>query len=237
MSKILVVEDDLTLLELLKYNLSNQSYEVLTATDGIQALELARRENPDLVILDILLPKLDGYDTCRFLRRDSSVPILMLTCKTEEMDKVMGLEMGADDYMTKPFSLKELFARIRALLRRSQALVKASIKAGNLEINLERHQVTLDNKPVILTPKEFDLLALLAANKSIVFSRNQLLEKIWGYEYEGDTRTVDVHIHWLREKIEQNPEEPHHLITVRGLGYKFIIAKTTFLATTIQPFV
>ena len=221
MSKILVVEDDLTLLELLKYNLSNQSYEVLTATDGIQALELARRENPDLVILDILLPKLDGYDTCRFLRRDSSVPILMLTCKTEEMDKVMGLEMGADDYMTKPFSLKELFARIRALLRRSQALVKASIKAGNLEINLERHQVTLDNKPVILTPKEFDLLALLAANKSIVFSRNQLLEKIWGYEYEGDTRTVDVHIHWLREKIEQNPEEPHHLITVRGLGYKF----------------
>jgi two-component system OmpR family response regulator len=221
MSKILVVEDDLTLLELLKYNLSNQSYEVLTATDGIQALELARREKPDLVILDILLPKLDGYDTCRFLRRDSSVPILMLTCKTEEMDKVMGLEMGADDYMTKPFSLKELFARIRALLRRSQALVKASIKAGNLEINLEHHQVTLDNKPVILTPKEFDLLALVAANKSIVFSRNQLLEKIWGYEYEGDTRTVDVHIHWLREKIEQNPEEPHHLITVRGLGYKF----------------
>lgn len=221
MSKILVVEDDLTLLELLKYNLSNQSYEVLTATDGIQALELARREKPDLVILDILLPKLDGYDTCRFLRRDSSVPILMLTCKTEEMDKVMGLEMGADDYMTKPFSLKELFARIRALLRRSQALVKASIKAGNLEINLEHHQVTLDNKPVILTPKEFDLLALLAANKSIVFSRNQLLEKIWGYEYEGDTRTADVHIHWLREKIEQNPEEPHHLITVRGLGYKF----------------
>jgi DNA-binding response OmpR family regulator len=223
MNKILVVEDDLTLLELLTYNLHRQEYEVVTASNGSQALELAKREKPDLILLDIMLPELDGYDVCRRLRRDSSVPILMLTCRTEEMDKVMGLEVGADDYMTKPFSLKELFARIRALLRRAQSpLPTKLIKAGDLEIDLARRQVSLKNKSIDLTSKEFDLLAFLAANKDIVLSRNQLLEKVWGYEYEGDTRTVDVHIRWLRQKIEANPEKPRYLITVRGVGYKFV---------------
>ncbi len=223
MSKILVVEDDLTLLELLSYNLRRQEYEVVTAINGSQALELAKREKPDLIILDIMLPELDGYDVCRRLRRDSSVPILMLTCKTEEMDKVLGLEVGADDYMTKPFSLKELFARIRALLRRTQApLLTKLIKAGNLEINLASRQVSKDGKPLSLPLKEFELLALLASNKGLVLSRNQLLEKVWSYECDIDTRTVDVHIRWLRQKIEANPEKPHHLITVRGVGYKFV---------------
>ena len=223
MSKILIVEDDTTLVELLKYNLSHQAYEVVTATDGIQALELAKREKPDLVILDLMLPKLDGYDVCRFLRRDSSVPILMLTARTEEMDKVMGLEVGADDYITKPFGLNELFARIRALLRRAQPPPSTKlIKTGKLEIDLARRQASLDAKLIGLALKEFELLALLAANEGVAFSRNQLLEKIWGYEYEGDTRTVDVHIRWLRQKIEEDPERPRHLVTVRGVGYKFV---------------
>jgi len=223
MSKILIVEDDTTLVELLKYNLSHQAYEVVTATDGVQALELAKREKPDLVILDLMLPKLDGYDVCRFLRRDSSVPILMLTARTEEMDKVMGLEVGADDYITKPFGLNELFARIRALLRRAQPPPSIKlIKTGKLEIDLARRQASLDAKLISLALKEFELLALLAANEGVAFSRSQLLEKIWGYEYEGDTRTVDVHIRWLRQKIEEDPERPCHLVTVRGVGYKFV---------------
>jgi DNA-binding response OmpR family regulator len=223
LSKILVVEDDRTLLELLQYNLVRHDHDVVTATTGIQALELARNEKPDLVILDLMLPELDGYDVCRFLRRDSSVPILILTARTEEMDKVMGLELGADDYVTKPFSLKELFARVRALLRRSQATPATKvIRAGNLEIDLASREVTGPTGIITLPLKEFELLALLASNKGVVFSRNQLLEKIWGYEYEGDTRTVDVHIRWLRQRIEEEPNHPRHLITVRGLGYKFV---------------
>jgi DNA-binding response OmpR family regulator len=223
LGKILVVEDDRTLLELLRYNLARQDYEVVTATSGIQALELAKNEKPDLVILDLMLPELDGYDVCRFLRRDSSVPILILTARTEEIDKVMGLELGADDYVTKPFSLKELFARVRALLRRGQAAPATKvIKAGNLEIDLARRQVTGPTGIMTLPLKEFELLALLASNKGVVFSRNQLLERIWGYEYEGDTRTVDVHIRWLRQRIEEEPDHPRHLITVRGVGYKLV---------------
>lgn len=225
MTKILVVEDDLTLLELLSYNLRNLSYQVVTASDGVGALEAARQEGPDLILLDIMLPELDGYDVCRILRKEgNTVPILMLTAKTEEMDKVMGLELGADDYITKPFSLRELLARVRAMLRRAQMaqnLSAAPIKAGDLEIDAARHQASLAGKVVDLTPKEFELLALLIKNKGIVFSRHQLLEKIWGYDYEGDTRTVDVHIRWLRQKIEANPDKPHHVLTVRGAGYKF----------------
>ncbi len=225
MTKILVVEDDLTLLELLSYNLRNLSYQVVTASDGVGALEAARQEGPDLILLDIMLPELDGYDVCRILRKEgNTVPILMLTAKTEEMDKVMGLELGADDYITKPFSLRELLARVRAMLRRAQMaqnLSAAPIKAGDLEIDAARHQASLAGKVVDLTPKEFELLALLIKNKGIVFSRHQLLEKIWGYDYEGDTRTVDVHIRWLRQKIEVNPDKPHHVLTVRGAGYKF----------------
>jgi len=225
MTKILVVEDDLTLLELLSYNLRNLSYQVVTASDGIGALEAARQEGPDLILLDIMLPELDGYDVCRILRKEgNTVPILMLTAKTEEMDKVMGLELGADDYITKPFSLRELLARVRAMLRRAQMaqeLSAAPLKAGDLEIDAARHQASLAGKVVDLTPKEFELLALLIKNKGIVFSRHQLLEKIWGYDYEGDTRTVDVHIRWLRQKIEVNPDKPHHVLTVRGAGYKF----------------
>lgn len=225
MTKILVVEDDLTLLELLSYNLRNLSYQVVTASDGIGALEAARQEGPDLILLDIMLPELDGYDVCRILRKEgNTVPILMLTAKTEEMDKVMGLELGADDYITKPFSLRELLARVRAMLRRAQMaqeLSAAPLKAGDLEIDAARHQASLAGKVVDLTPKEFELLALLIKNKGIVFSRHQLLEKIWDYDYEGDTRTVDVHIRWLRQKIEVNPDKPHHVLTVRGAGYKF----------------
>jgi two-component system OmpR family response regulator len=227
--KVLVVEDDSTLLEVLGYNLSREGYHVITAADGVRALEMARRETPHLIILDIMLPELDGLEVCRILRKEMTVPILMLTAKGEEIDKVVGLELGADDYMTKPFSLRELMARVRAMLRRADmaqekagtAVIPPAIKAGNLEIDLARHQVTLAGSTLDLSPKEFELLAFLVKNRGIVFSRDQLLEKVWGYGCEVDTRTVDVHIRWLREKIESNPSKPCRLLTVRGVGYRF----------------
>ena len=230
-SKILVVEDDHTLLGVLKYNLVKEGYSVVTAVDGAQALEFARNEIPELIVLDIMLPKLSGLEVCRILRKEMSIPILILTAKTEEVDKIVGLEIGADDYMTKPFSMRELLARIRAMLRRTEMMrqeatsikegAPARIKVADIEIDLARHKVSLKGTTVNLTHKEFDLLTFLVKNRGQVFSREQLLEKVWGYEYAGDTRTVDVHIRWLRQKIEAAPSQPRHLVTVRGVGYKF----------------
>jgi DNA-binding response OmpR family regulator len=230
-SKVLIVEDDQTLLGVLRYNLAKEGYDVVTASDGAQALEVARSEKPEVIVLDIMLPKLDGFEVCRILRREMTVPILMLTAKTEEIDKVVGLELGADDYMTKPFSVREFLARIRAMLRRTEMMkqeVAASkeaqppvVKIGSLEIDPTRHQVFLSGSVLDLSPREFDLLAFLASNPGRVFSRDYLLERVWGYDYAGDTRTVDVHVRWLRQKIEVDPAHPRHLLTVRGVGYKF----------------
>ena len=224
--KILVVEDDVNLLETLKYNLRKEGYDVATASDGEQALEVARREKPDLLILDIMLPKMSGFEVCRILRKEMTVPILMLTAKANEMDKIVGLEIGADDYMTKPFSMRELLARVRAMLRRSKiteatsAAESGPLKIGDLKVDISRHRVSLSETALELSPKEFDLLVFLAKNKGLVFSREQLLEKVWGYDYAGGTRTVDVHIRWLRRKIEADPARPKYIITVRGTGYK-----------------
>ncbi len=230
-SKILVVEDDRNLLEVLKYNLAKEGYAVVTATDGVQALDVARSEKPDLIVLDIMLPKLDGFEVCRILRTEMTAPILMLTARAEETDKVVGLELGADDYMTKPFSMKEFLARVKAMLRRAEMIkiaassaketIPSLIKVGEIEIDLARHTVSRIGTLIDLSPKEFDLLAFLIKNREQVFSRDQLLEKVWGYDYAGDTRTVDVHVRWLRQKIEYDPANPKHLLTVRGIGYKF----------------
>jgi len=223
MTKILLVEDDANLLETLKYNVRKEGYTALTAVDGVQALEVARREKPDLIILDIMLPKMSGFEVCRILRKEMAVPIMMLTARDDEVDKVAGLDLGADDYMTKPFSMRELLARMRAMLRRTEiqtATQEMPIKLGDIEIDIGHHRVTKAGQTLNMNPKEFDLLAFMARNKGLVFSREQLLEKVWGYGYAGDTRTVDVHIRWLREKVEDNPDEPKRLVTVRGVGYK-----------------
>lgn len=229
--KILIVEDDKTLLEVLRYNLTKEGYDVSTAVDGVQALDCAERERPDLIVLDIMLPRLDGLDVCRIIRKkEIAIPILMLTARVEEIDKVVGLELGADDYMTKPFSMRELLARVRAMLRRVEMMQREAasseeaahrIMVGELEIDVARHEVSLRGSPVGLSLKEFDLLAFLAKNRGQVFSRDVLLDKVWGYDYVGDTRTVDVHIRWLRQKIEVDPSNPKYLSTVRGVGYKF----------------
>jgi len=224
--KILIVEDDPNLLSTLKYNLQKEGYSVSTATDGIEALETARRGKPDLVILDIMLPGISGFEVCRILRTEMTVPILMLTAKAEETDKIVGLEIGADDYMAKPFSMRELLARVRAILRRAKMTEppltddRALLKINDIEIDIARHKASLGGAALELTPKEFDLLAFLASNKGFVFNRERLLEKVWGYDFAGDTRTVDVHVRWLRQKIETDPQRPRHLITVRGAGYK-----------------
>jgi DNA-binding response OmpR family regulator len=225
-SKILIVEDDPNLLATLKYNLVKDGYEIVTAADGSQALEIARSEKPELVILDLMLPKLSGFEVCRILRKEMTVPIMMLTARTDEVDKIVGIEIGADDYMTKPFSMRELLARVHAMLRRAGTSQKqpeaelGALKVGNLEIDISRHQALLKKSPLNLTPKEYDLLVFLARNRGFVFSREQLLEKVWGYDFAGNTRTVDVHIRWLRKKIEADPKNPAHILTVRGAGYK-----------------
>lgn len=223
---ILIVEDDKALVDVLNYHLSKEGYKVAIALDGEQALEMARKSQPNIILLDVMLPKMDGFQVCRILRKEMTVPILMLTAKDSEIDKIVGLEIGADDYLTKPFSMRELVARIRAMLRRSE-MVEAKpsgqavpIRVGALEIDTARRRVSVQGSTVKLTTKEFDLLLFLAENKGIVFSREHLLEKVWGYDYAGDTRSVDVHIRWLREKIETNPGKPEYLITVRGVGYK-----------------
>lgn len=225
---VLVIEDEENLVEALRFNLEREGYQVYSAQDGAQGLDAARQASPDLIILDIMLPTLDGFEICRILRRETDVPILILTAKGEEIDRVVGLELGADDYVTKPFSMREILARVRGMLRRSRVASEASagtgvrqlLKAGDLEIDLDSHIARLRGEPLNLKPREFDLLALLVANKGRAFTRDQILERVWGHDYVGETRTVDVHIRWLREKIQSYPNSPQRIITIRGVGYR-----------------
>lgn len=222
MSRILLVDDEPALLDTLAYNLRNSGYDVVTAADGAAALEQARSSSPDLVILDLMLPEIDGLTVCRSLRAAADTPILVLTARTGELDKIIGLESGADDYMTKPFSLGELQARIRALLRRAGPRQQGDeIRSGNLVLNLTSRKAFLGENELNLSPKEFSLLAELMRHQGAVLSRDLLLTRVWGYDYYGDSRTVDVHVRWLREKIESDSSSPERIVTVRGIGYRF----------------
>ena len=228
--KILVVDDEISLQETLAYNLTREGYQVEVAGDGNQALHLARTSKPDLVILDVMMPGLDGFEVCRILRQEANLPVLMLTARDDEIDRVVGLEVGADDYLTKPFSMRELIARIKALLRRAKIMQNLSVDeaAGrkvltfdNLVIDENRREVTLNNLPLNLKPKEYDLLLFLGQHRGQVLSRELILEKVWGWDYFGDSRTVDVHVRWLREKIENDPAKPQRIVTSRSAGYRF----------------
>jgi DNA-binding response OmpR family regulator len=239
--KILVVDDEAVLVETIAYNLEQAGYAVVTAADGTSALEAAQREKPDLIILDLMLPEMDGLEVCRQLRREgntATTPIMMLTAKGEEIDKVVGLEVGADDYVTKPFGRRELLARVRALLRRTdyatpteERVVKDTVvevprpnrelAAGPLRIDLAGRRVYCRGQVLELQPKQFELLTYLVRNRGTVLTRDQLLHNVWGYDYAGDTRTVDVHVRWLREKLEEDPANPRLIQTVRGVGYCF----------------
>lgn len=224
MKKILIVDDEPTLVATLKYNLERDSFQVLTASDGEAALSQARAGHPDLIVLDLMLPGVTGLEVCRILRKETNVPILMLTAKDAEIEKVVGLEVGADDYVTKPFGLQELLARVRALLRRAESSPAPDagvVHSGDLRVDLTRREVFRGDSPLHLKPKEFELLLHFLRNRGRALSREQLLNEIWGYEFAGDTRTVDVHIRWLRQKIEADPAHPLRLITVRGTGYRF----------------
>lgn len=221
MTKLLLVEDDQTLLDTLSLNLTREGYEVIPAGDGVTALDLARRHVPDLIVLDVMLPGLDGLTVCRTLRRETDSPIVLLTARSSEVDRIVGLDTGADDYIVKPFSLGELMARLRAVLRRGQHRTEYKLKSGDLLLDLVGHRATRDGKPLNLPPKEFDLLAELIRHKGAVLTRDLLLQRVWGFEFAGDSRTVDVHIRWLREKIEVDPANPERIETVRGLGYRF----------------
>ena len=228
---ILVVDDETTLRETLVEALEVEGFRVVAAADGREALVRFRADHPDLVLLDLMLPELSGVEVCRIMRAESSVPIIMLTAKASEVDKVVGLELGADDYVTKPFSLRELTARIRAIFRRADALAPADasvgepppppIEVGRVRVDLAGHRVIRDGRPVALKPKAFELLAFLMRRPGQVFTRDQLLEHVWGYDYAGESRTVDVHVHWLRAEIEPDPSTPVFLHTVRGVGYVF----------------
>ena len=221
---ILVVDDEPILRETLAEALDADGFRVVTAADGREALSRFREHQPDLVVLDLMLPELSGIEVCRIIRAESSVPIVMLTAKSSELDKVVGLELGADDYVTKPFSLRELSARIRALLRRSEQLAEAPtppVELGLLTVDLAGHRLLRDGERVPLKPKVFELLAYLLRHPGQVLTREQLLEHVWGYDYAGETRTVDVHVHWLRAAIEPDPAAPVYLHTVRGVGYVF----------------
>lgn len=236
-ARILVVEDEVSLRESLEYSLRREGYVVATVADGVAALEAVRSFTPDLVLLDVMLPGLDGLEVCRRLRKESDLPILMLTARTEEIDKVVGLEVGADDYVTKPFGMRELQARIRALLRRvrhssesvddrSQDEMNAPrrserLVSGNLVLDIARHEASLNGIPLELKPREYDLLLFLVQHRRMVVSRDLILERVWGWSYGGGSRTVDVHIRWLREKIEIDPSAPVRIQTVRGVGYRF----------------
>jgi len=225
--KILVVDDEKTIVDILKFNLKKEGYSVIEAYDGEEAVEKALKENPDLILLDVMLPKMDGFAVCKKLREKISTPILMLTAREEEVDKVLGLELGADDYITKPFSVRELLARVKANLRRK--MVEESdggddseiIAYGDLEIIVDRYEVKKNGRIVELTLREFELLKFLATQPDKIFSRESLLEKVWGYEYYGDVRTVDVTVRRLREKIEDDPSNPRYIVTKRGVGYYF----------------
>lgn len=225
--KILVVDDEKPIADILKYYLEREGFEVSVAYDGVEAVESAFEEEPDLIILDIMLPKIDGFTVCKTLREHFTMPILMLTAKEEEADKVKGLELGADDYITKPFSNRELIARVKANLRRVNiqeswgSETSKTIKSDNLVIDLDKYEVTKEGEPVQLTLREFELLKYLACQKGQVFSREQLLKDVWGYDYYGDMRTVDVTVRRLREKVEDDPGNPQFILTKRGLGYLF----------------
>jgi DNA-binding response OmpR family regulator len=231
--RILVVEDELVLRETLAYNLNKQGYTVLSASDGDQAVEIAREENPDLILLDIMLPGLDGFEVCRILRQEMNVPIVMLTARGDEVDKVVGLEVGADDYLTKPFSMRELLARIKAQLRRVRLFREAYateeaaeseanvVRSGDLTIDVARRETERDGVLLGLKPKEYELLTYFVQHSGRVLSRDQLLQDVWGWDYSGGSRTVDVHVRWLREKIEPDPANPTRIITIRGAGYRF----------------
>jgi DNA-binding response OmpR family regulator len=220
---ILVVDDERTLRETLAESLEEEGYVVFQAADGREAVEAFGRHHPDLILLDLMLPELSGIEVCRIIRAESGVPILMLTAKSAEIDKVVGLELGADDYVTKPFSFRELLARVRALLRRSEAQSLAAepetIELGAVKVDLAGRRLQRDGETLPVKPKAFDLLVFLLRNAGHVFTRDQLLEHVWGYDYAGETRTVDVHVHWLRAQIEADPAEPVYLETVRGVGY------------------
>lgn len=223
-STVLVVDDEKTLRETVAYELEQEGYRVVRAADGRRALELFRAEKPDLVLLDLMMPELSGIEVCRILRNESDVPIIMLTAKSSEIDKVVGLEIGADDYVTKPFSLRELLARVRAHLRRREAAGVAGpagepVQLGRVQVDLAGHRLLRDGLAVPVKPKAFELLAFLLRHQGQVFTREQLLEQVWGYDFAGQTRTVDVHVHWLRAEIEESPHEPRLLQTVRGVGY------------------
>jgi two-component system alkaline phosphatase synthesis response regulator PhoP len=223
--KILVVDDEEHIQELIKFNLEKSGYKVICAENGIDAIRLAKEQLPQLMLLDLMLPGMDGLDVCKEIRKDSSMsnmPIIMITAKGEEIDKIIGLELGADDYITKPFSVRELVARIKAILRRTTTqIVEKTFKVGNLAIDFGKHEVLKSELKVDLTLKEFELLEILIKNKGRVMTRDFLLDKIWGYEYVGETRTVDVHIRHLRQKIEEDDKNPAYIQTIRGIGYRF----------------
>lgn len=226
MHKILVVDDEPSIVTLMKFNLEKAGYEVITAEDGRQGLDLSLTEKPDLIVLDLMLPGMDGMDVCKTLRQEKvDTPILMLTAKDEEFDKILGLELGADDYMTKPFSPREVVARVKAILRRTQVQqapddALSVIKLGALEIHTDTYDVYARGEQLVLTPKEYELLLYLSKHKNKVLSRDQLLNGVWDFHYDGDTRIVDVHISHLREKIEADPKRPAYIRTIRGFGYK-----------------
>jgi DNA-binding response OmpR family regulator len=233
--KILVVEDEVSLQETLAYNLKHQGYEVETVGDGLQAVETARKLHPDLILLDVMLPGIDGFEVCRILRQEMNTPMLMLTARDDEIDRVVGLELGADDYITKPFSMRELMARVKTRLRVVRMIRDEFNNApaaaetpgmqpllfGNLTINTFRREVRLDGQPLAMKPKEYELLLYLAQHHGQALSREQILQSVWGWDFTGDSRTVDVHMRWLREKIEPDPANPERILTVRGAGYRF----------------
>ena len=226
MKKILVVDDEALLVKGIRFNLQNDGYEVITGSDGVQAVELTRSQNPDLIVLDVMMPRLDGLGACSKIREFSDVPIILLTAKTEDMDKLLGFDQGADDYLTKPFNILELKARIRALLRRSGSIQKKEdpkneLVGGTIRLDLDGRNAYRGTELADLTAKEFDVIEFLMRNPNRVSSRESLLDTIWAYEYRSDIRTVDVHIRRLREMLEENPAEPKHIMTKWGVGYYF----------------
>jgi DNA-binding response OmpR family regulator len=231
MSTVLVVEDDPSILDAVAYNLEADGHTVLRAADGLAGLETARDAHPDLVVLDVMLPRMSGLDVCRILRDEQTVPILMLTARTGEADKIQGLDLGADDYVTKPFSMRELRARVGSLLRRDrlsreagtdERVSTATVTAAGITLDAGRHEVLRDGAVVAMRPREFQLLEFLMRHPGQALTREMILESVWGFSYAGETRTVDVHVRWLREKLEADPAHPEHIQTVRGVGYKFV---------------
>jgi two-component system alkaline phosphatase synthesis response regulator PhoP len=225
MKKVLIIEDEENIRQLIRYNLEKEFFQIAEAGDGLQGIELANKGKPDLVILDLMLPGIDGFEVCRILKKNAltaALPVIMLTARSEEIDKVIGLEIGAEDYLTKPFSPRELVARVKAVLRRSrkETFLPGELSVGHLRFKFSRYEVCLGDGKLELTPKEYELLKMLATNLGKVFTREQLLEKVWGYECFGDTRTVDVHVRHLRAKMAHDPETAERIETIRGFGYR-----------------